>query len=334
MGIKHMHKFIKKSGNIVEEKPNIFYFGKTIAIDISILVYKLVIAIRNTGNDLLNKDGEIVSHIIGLYNKALTFLELGIRPIFVFDGKPPDIKQTIIKNRKETRKRAQEKMDQAENDEDKIKYFKRTVHIPKQQMEDCKQLLNLMGLPVVQAPQEADSQCAYLAKSGIVWAVLTEDMDILTFGSPRIIRNFGTKNKPTTEIELDKILKKYNIDHKQFVDLCILFGCDYCPNIKGMNQFKAFQLIKRYGSIEKIKENVVDIPKTFEYDQIKQYFMDPKVTLVDDLDLKFKIPDYKGLNNFLVNRFKLSKPNISKKIDRLRHLYESNIRLANISVCS
>jgi hypothetical protein len=46
-----------------------------------------------------------------------------------------------------------------------------------------------MGVPVVDAPSEAEAQCAAMAKAGVVYAAATEDMDCLTFGAPRLIRN-------------------------------------------------------------------------------------------------------------------------------------------------
>ena len=185
MGIKNLLKLMTQKGNLVIEKTNEDYIGTKIAIDISILIYQVVISIRNTGTDLKNKEGEITSHILGLFNKTIVLLEKGVIPIFVFDGKPPALKSKVLQNRKNIRKKAALKLENAVTEKEKIKYFKRSVSISKEQMEQCRELLDLMGIPYVQAPEEADSQCAYLNKKGLVDAVLTEDMDILTFGAPK-----------------------------------------------------------------------------------------------------------------------------------------------------
>ena len=71
MGIKNLLKFLSEYSNIIQEKDIKTYYGKRIAIDISIIMYQVVIAIRNSGSDLINNKGEICSHILGLFNKTL-----------------------------------------------------------------------------------------------------------------------------------------------------------------------------------------------------------------------------------------------------------------------
>jgi flap endonuclease-1 len=89
------------------------------------LIYKIIISVRNSGADYTNQKGEITSHILGLFNKTIELLNYGIIPVYVFDGKPPNIKNKTLENRKQIRKKALEKLEQATTEEDKIKYFKR-----------------------------------------------------------------------------------------------------------------------------------------------------------------------------------------------------------------
>ena len=210
MGVKCLLKFINEIPELIQNVDNSKYKFKRIAIDISILIYKIIITVRNTGADYINQKGEITTHILGLFNKTIELLNYNIIPVYVFDGKPPNIKNKTIENRKQIRKKALEKLEQAITDEDKIKYFKRSSTISKEQWDQCKELLELMGIPYIIAPEEADSQCAYLAKVGLVDGVLTEDMDILTFGSTKIIRNLTSHKVPTTEINLDNLLNHLN----------------------------------------------------------------------------------------------------------------------------
>jgi flap endonuclease-1 len=323
MGIKHLHEFLKKTGNIIQTKSNNSYYGKIIAIDISMLLYKIVIGIRKTGNDLLNCDKEIVSHIIGLYDKTMKFLEMGIKPIFVFDGKPPELKNKIINNRKFLKKKAQNKLKYAQNESEKLKYFKRTVHITRQQMNECMELLNLMGLPVIQAPEEADSQCAYLVKNNFADIVLSNDTDILVLGASRIITSFGKKNNVVSEIDLQKILEVYEISYEQFIDMCILFGCDY-NQINNLDYRTAFHLIKKYGSIDEIPQNIL-IKENLNYEKIREYFKNPQVLEIDKLNLKLRNPNYEKLNEFLTKRFKLSEKKINHKILKLKKIFETKV---------
>jgi flap endonuclease-1 len=139
------------------------------------------------------------------------------------------------------------KAKEAGNQEDVEKFTKQTVRATRQQSLDCKRLLTLMGVPVVDAPCEAESSCAALCAAGKVFAVGTEDMDALTFRTPKLLRKLtysqaGGKGKdgkakekqPVIEIDCEKMLSEMKLSYDQFVDLCILCGCDYCSTIKGI----------------------------------------------------------------------------------------------------
>jgi len=344
MGIKNLHKLLKKWEGIIIEKKPYQYKDKKIAIDVSILIYQIVIAIRNTGADLTNGRGEITSHLYGIFNKTISMLEMGINPVYVFDGKPPNMKHDILKSRREQRSRAKQRMYTATSKNEKIKYFKRSVVITKKQLEECKQLLRLLGIPVINAPEEADSQCAWLAKKGLVYGVSTEDMDILTFGSPRIIRNLSSRKKSSIEIELSTILDKLDITYLQFVDLCILLGCDYCSTLSGIGMKKAFGIIKKYGTIENfitsddIKDMEITVSNKFIEDKKKtlEYFINPNVHELDETMLEWKEPDYEKIINFMVKSYGFNKNTISKKVNKLKKLYNNHIsknsELSNIII--
>ena len=98
-----------------------------------------------------------------------------------------------------------------------------------------------------------DSQCAYLSKNNIVDAIASEDMDLLTFGTKILLRNINKKD--IVEIKLENILLECEITQDQFIDLCILMGCDYCPTIDGIGMHTAYKLIKQHGTIENIINN-------------------------------------------------------------------------------
>ena len=341
MGIKNLHKLLKKCEGIIVEKKPTSYQGKKIAIDISILIYQIVIAIRNTGTDLTNSKGDITSHLYGIFNKTISMLEMGIHPVYVFDGKPPEMKNDILKSRREQRSKAKQKMSSAIDKNEKIKYFKRSVVITKKQLEECKTLLGLIGIPVVNAPEEADSQCAWLAKNNLVYGVSTEDMDILTFGSPRIIRNLSSRKKNSIEIELDSILKRLRIDYSQFIDLCILLGCDYCPTLSGVGMKKAFSLIQKHGSIDEFFESPefktmnIKVPDKFieEKNDTIKYFKNPVVKNIDSETLVWTEPDYQKISEYMVKDFGFSRSTINKKINKLKKLYNNyNNKQENLNI--
>jgi flap endonuclease-1 len=148
--------------------------------------------------------------------------------------------------------------------------------VTKQQNEQCKRLLRLMGVPVFEAPCEAEAQCAALVRAGKVspspsipsrllatslqvFATATEDMDALTFRSTILLRHMTfseAKKMPIKEFHLDRILKDLEMDMTQFIDMCILLGCDYCQTIRGIGPKKAVELISTHKSIENVLENI------------------------------------------------------------------------------
>jgi len=117
---------------------------------------------------------------------------------------------------------------------------------------DAKKLIELMGIPCIEAPGEAEAQCSLLAKSGKAYGTMTEDMDALTFGTPFLVWNLNSKKEPIVLIELDVILKDFDMTMAEFIDLCILCGCDYTKHIKGVGPIKAFKYIKEHKTIEEV----------------------------------------------------------------------------------
>ena len=320
MGIKCLLKFINEE-KIKKEN----FKNKKIAIDISILIYKVIISIRNSGADFTNQKGEITSHILGLFNKTIELLHNNIIPVYVFDGKPPELKYKTLEDRKNNKKKAFDKMELAETEEDKIKYFKRCVVITKEQWDQCRDLLTTMGIPFINAPEEADSQCAYLAKKGLVDAVLTEDMDILTFGSPKIIRNLTSHKIEPTEIKLENLLNKLELNQEQFIEFCILLGSDYCPGISDLKPEAIFDYFKKSKNIKDtilhMEKDDVKIPFEFNYEETKQYFLNPTILEIKEEDLKLKKPDCDKLIKKLVNNYGFLKNLIKTKLTRLDEYY-------------
>ena len=326
MGVKCLLKFINETPELIQNVDNSKYKFKRIAIDISIFIYKIIISVRNSGADYTNQKGEITSHILGLFNKTIELLNYGIIPVYVFDGKPPNIKNKTIENRKQIRKKALEKLEQAITIEDKIKYLKRSSSISKEQWEQCKELLNLMGIPYINAPEEADSQCAYLSKVGLVDGVLTEDMDILTFGSTKIIRNLTSHNVSTTEINLNNLLSHLKLNQDEFIDFCILLGCDYCQGISEYKPNIIFEYFSKCKTIEKtlelMKNDNMNVPDEIQYKDTKKYFLNPTVIDIPLSSLKMTEPDCDKLLLKLVEDYGLIKFLIKQKLKKLKNFYD------------
>lgn len=324
MGIKNMLKFLNTNYPNVIKKNTCLDFGKKkIAIDISIMLYQVVINIRNSGADMVNNQGEITSHILGLFNKTINLLKMNIIPVYVFDGKPPQFKTKVLEERKEVKNKAFEKLSEELTEDEKIKYFKRTVSISKKQIEQCMEMLDLMGIPYVVAPSEADSQCAELAKSGLVDGVLTEDMDIMTFGAPKIYRNLTSYTKENLEILMSDVLSELNLTYDQFIELCILFGCDYCERIKDLKPETIYTYYMKHlniaDTLKNMKDDRIYIPNITQddYNNIKNYFINPPVIKLDHIDMKQC--DVIKLDNLLVHKYGLVRMKIINKLNFLEN---------------
>ncbi len=322
MGIKNMLKFLNSNYPHIIKKVDNNFNGQMIAIDISILLYQIIIAIRNCGVDIINNQGDMSSHILGLFNKTINLLKMNIIPIYVFDGKPPEFKTKLINNRKDVKNKAHEKLNEDLTEDEKIKYFKRTVNITKKQIKECIELLELMGIPYVIAPEEADSQCAQLVKDGIADGVLTEDMDIMTFGANKIYRNLTSYKKDNLSIELNDVLNVLKINYEQFVELCILFGCDYCDRIRDVKSEEMYEIYYKYKNIpdtlENLKQKGYKIPNDFDYELLKKYFITPPVNNIKELKLKKCNTD--ELEKLLVNKYGLVKIKIYYKLQYLKEV--------------
>ncbi|GMN23164.1 hypothetical protein TIFTF001_000013 [Ficus carica] len=311
------------------------------------------IVVGRSGTEMLtNEAGEVTSHLQGMFSRTIRLLEAGIKPLYVFDGKPPELKKEELAKRYSKRVDATEDLVQAVeagNKEDIEKFSKRTVKVTKQHNEDCKRLLKLMGVPVVEAPSEAEAQCAALCKSGKVYGVASEDMDSLTFGAPRFLRHLmdpSSRKVPVMEFEVAKILEELNLNMDQFIDLCILSGCDYCDSIRGIGGQTALKLIRQHGSIEKILENInrersldflnflytvtlvpvmevnsrrITFLDNWPYEQARQLFKEPEVCVDDNqLEIKWTAPDEEGLISFLVNENGFNIDRVTKAIEKIK----------------
>ncbi|XP_022743750.1 flap endonuclease 1 isoform X2 [Durio zibethinus] len=264
-----------------------------------------------------------------MFTRTIRLLEAGMKPVYVFDGQPPDLKKQELAKRYSKRADATEDLQQAMetgNQEDIEKFSKRTVKVTKQHNEDCKRLLRLMGVPVIEAPSEAEAQCAALCKSGKVYAVASEDMDSLTFGASRFLRHLmdpSSRKVPVMEFEVAKVLEELNLTMDQFIDLCILSGCDYCDSIRGIGGQTALKLIRQHGSIEHILQNInrerYSIPEDWPYEEARRLFKEPLVCTDDkQLEMKWSAPDDEELITFLVNENGFNSDRVTKAIEKIK----------------
>ena len=295
-------------------------------------IYSFLIAVRSDGQQLMNESGETTSHLMGMFYRTLRIVDNGIKPLYVFDGAPPKLKSGELAKRFARKHEANEAHEEAKETgtaEEVEKFSRRTVRVTREHNDECKKLLTLMGVPYIVAPTEAEAQCAVLARGGKVYAAASEDMDTLCFDSPILLRHltFSEQRKePIQEIHLDRVLAGLAMDRKQFIDLCILLGCDYVDPIPKIGPSTAVNLIKEHGSLEKVVEHIQNdpkhrytIPDDWPYVEARELFLDPDVRPADhpDCDFKWDAPDVEGLVKFLVTEKGFSEDRVRSAAQRL-----------------
>ena len=330
MGIKSLTKLIKENAkDSIETKKLYQLSGKKVAIDISIFIYQYLMNVRHNNELLTNDKGKVTSHISGIFYKTVNYLTLGIEPIYVFDGKPPDNKSDVIKERNKKAENAKKKLMTSSDEKDKIKYEKLSVRMNKRHIDDIKTLLNLMGIKYIQDKEgEAEAIASELCRIGYVDYVVTEDMDALVYGCPRMIRNNldkSIKGKDiVTEITLEKIIKSLNISHDKFIELCVICGCDYCDNIPKIGIVKALKIIKEYENIEDFidKNKTYNVPENYldKYNKSIEIFnlYKNKYNNIEDIPIFNSNPNFSKLINYLVIDCNISEKRVHSAIKKIQ----------------
>ncbi|RLN14792.1 hypothetical protein BBI17_002016 [Phytophthora kernoviae] len=284
----------------------------------------------------IDANGEVTSHLQGMFSRTIRMMENGLKPVYVFDGKPPTMKSGELAKRSDRRAEAQKALEEATekgNTEDIDRFNKRLVRATPQHNEDCKELLRLMGVPHITAPCEAEASCAELAKGGRVYAAGTEDMDALTFGVPVLYRRLTVspaKKIPILEIRLQRALEELELTQEQFVDLCILCGCDYCDSIRGVGPKKAYAGIKEHKTIENFvaalqqnKSKGVIIPDEWLgenpiYKGAREMFVQAEVVDAKEVEIKWRDPQETELVDFLCKKHGFQEDRVLTAITRLK----------------
>ena len=313
--------------------------GKVIAIDAFNTLYQFLTTIRQPdGTPLMDKKGNITSHLSGLFYRNINLLLEGIKPVYVFDGLPHDLKKAEREKRKQLKKTAQEKYEKAKTsgDEEKMgKYARQTVKMTDEIIKESIELLESMGIPTIQAESEGEAEAAVLAKTKKIWAAASQDYDALLFGAPLLIRNLTLSRKRKTSagiyvnvnlelVEFQKLLNQLQIDQDQLICLGILVGTDFNPGgVKGIGQKIALDIVRRNKFPVKIFEYIEKSEKynlNFDWQEIFKIFHEYPATTHED-KIKFKSVNEKKLKEILIKR-DFSENRIDSGLKKLKQVEE------------
>ncbi len=322
-------------------------FNKKIAIDAFNTLYQFLAIIRQRdGTPLKDYEGNVTSHLSGLFYRTINFLEHNIKPVYVFDGEPSELKLDTIAERREIKKDAKKKLEKAREKGDMKearKYAQMTSKLNSEMIGESKKLIEYLGLPLIQAPSEGEAQSAFMVQSGDVWACASQDYDTLLFNGRRLIRNFAvsrSKKVKNTSVKLDieyislkKFLERYEITREQLIEMGILIGTDFFPGIKGIGQHTALDLIKEHGNIEAIISKQVEAGgKRIDLDlemvnQVKEIFLHPTVKK-DYPSLYWKHIQYDKIKELLVENHDFDLGRVENALTRLKKLDQSSTQVS------
>ncbi|MBS3162654.1 flap endonuclease-1 [Candidatus Woesearchaeota archaeon] len=303
---------------------------KTLSVDASNVIFQFLSSIRQQdGTPLMDENGDVTSHLVGLFSRVPNLLQKGITPVFVFDGVAPELKEKVRVKRREAKDKAFDKYNQAmvrEDVESSSKYAKQLTFVNTKMFDESMELLNALGLPVVQAPSEAEAQCAYMVQKKVVWASASQDYDSLLFGAQKLVFNLtlAQKRKITGGkyvfiapylVELKDVLEKNNLTQDQLIVLGILTGTDYNPGgVNGIGPKKALKLLHEEKSFEKIFSR---FDTDFDWEEIFNTF---KKIPVEDVVLRKERLDEEKVKSILVDGHDFSLERVEATLAKIKEI--------------
>jgi flap endonuclease-1 len=307
--------------------------GKLIAIDAANALYQFLAIVQpSTGTPLMDNKQRVTSHLSGLFYRTINLVEKDIQPIYVFDGKPPKFKAKTIEGRREDRENAYEQWKAAIEigDVETARKFGQSAHrLTREMVEESKQLLGAMGIPIVQAPTEGEAQASFMVGRKDVYAVASQDFDSILFGAPKLVRNLSiaeTRRIPKTDqkikVEPEFIIsaetfEKLNISREQLIDIALLIGTDFNKGVRGVGAKTALKLILEYKDLKTtIQEKSLQFEESEEeLQEIKNFFLQPQV--VEDFTIEFKNVNANAIKKLLIDEHQFDPDRVDKGLKRL-----------------
>jgi len=199
-------------------------------------------------------------------------------------------------------------------------------------VQDSKKILELFGIPVIQAPSEGEATAAHLTQTGQAYASASQDFDSILFGAKKLVRNFtnsGRRKLPNRNsyieivpeiIDIQKTLSELKLNKEQMVDLGILIGTDFNPDgFERVGPKTALKMIQEHTRLEDIPQ-IQEQLERIDYKQIRKIFLDPDVADVSEIN--FEPVNYEGVTKYLVEERNFSQDRVQTSLNRLKKALE------------
>ena len=291
--------------------------GSVVAVDAHNWLYRyLTTTVKWTSSDAYTtSDGTEVANLVGVVQGLPKFFENDLTPVFVFDGAVVELKSDEIEQRREQREQYESALEDARARGDQIAVARlesRTQRLTETIIETTRELLELLDVPVVDAPAEGEAQCAYMARNGTVDYAGTEDYDALLFGAPYTLRQLTSKGNPE-RMDFEATLDRHDITWEQLVDVAILCGTDFNDGISGIGPKTAVKLVHEHGDLYSVLD---ERDEHIEFaDRLRNLFLDPAVEDVEpDTDLS---PDVDAARTYVTDRWEVDASEVGRGFERI-----------------
>jgi len=300
--------------------------GKKFAVDAYNTIYQFLSSIRGQdGTPLMDNSGNVTGHLTGIFYRNMRLLENGVRPIYVFDGKPPDFKTGELNERKARKTEAEAKWKAAlekGNLEEARKAAQATSRLTQKMVGEAKELLAYMGIPVVESPSEGEAQASQMVIEGTADAVASQDMDCMLFGAPLLLRNLsvgGRRKLPGKQewvdvqpefISLDDVFSTLGVTRQQLIWMGILIGTDFDEGVKGIGPKKALKIVKESRSLEEAAEKAGASDQMLLFQSVEHFFLEPPVE--KGVQVKYGKIDCDALVKFLCTKHDFSEERVRR----------------------
>ncbi|MBX0296246.1 hypothetical protein [Haloarcula nitratireducens] len=196
-------------------------------------------------------DGTAVPNLLGVVRGVPAFFERCLFPVFVFDGGPVSLKQSRLSSRRKRRKRADAKAKAAAERGDHCAAARNRAQaqgLTKPIRQTTDELLELLDIPTLVAPSEAEAQAAHMARAGATEYVVTDDYDALLYGAPLTLREFASAGRLEC-MDFRATLDELGLTRAQLVDVAILCGTDYNDGVPGFGPRRALDRLEAHGRV-------------------------------------------------------------------------------------
>jgi flap endonuclease-1 len=298
--------------------------GRTLAVDGFNAAYQFLATLRQRDGQLFSDaQGRVTSHLMGVFYRTTSLLHEGVLPVWVFDGKPPELKAGTIRRRIASKERAEEEWRQALEAGDlptARRKAAQTSRLTRPMVDELVALLQALGVPSVQAPGEGEAQAAVMASRGVTWGTASEDYDALLFGAPRLVRGLaargrGGKAADAQLIDRADLLASLGINDEELILLGVVVGTDFNEGARGYGPKKALKLVREHLGFDATVARAGIDPG--EAREVMEIFRHPSA--VEVAPQAFGPVDEEAVHRLLVGEHGFSEERVRSAVARARH---------------